>query len=143
MNTLRTRKDFLKMTGKASCALLFAGVASGVLESCATAKVYETKAENGKIKIALSEFAETNARVLRVEGLQYDVMVVKKQDGVFNALLMRCTHQDFNLSAGKSGLYCGLHGSAFDLDGKVKTGPATEPLKTLKVEQQSDYLIIS
>jgi nitrite reductase/ring-hydroxylating ferredoxin subunit len=143
MTTLRTRKDFLKMTGKASCALMLAGLTSSVLESCATAKVYHTKADNGKIKVALSEFTESNTRIVRVEGLQYDVMVVKKQDGAFNALLMRCSHQDFNLSAGKTGLYCGLHGSAFDLEGKVKTGPATEPLKKLNVEQQSDYIIIS
>lgn len=143
MKTVRTRKDFLKMTGKATCALLFTGMASGVLESCASAKVYHTKADNGKVKIALSEFAESNTRIVRIEGMQYDVMVVKKQDGGFNALLMRCTHQDFNLSAGKGTLFCGLHGSSFDLEGQVRTGPATDPLKKLAVEQQQDYLIIS
>jgi nitrite reductase/ring-hydroxylating ferredoxin subunit len=143
MKAAHSRKDFLKMTGKASCAVLFAGMAAGMLEGCGSVKVFNTKADNGKIKVALTEFAENPMRIVRVEGLQYDVMVSRKEDGTFTALVMRCTHQDFNLSAGKTRLYCGLHGSSFDLDGKVITGPASDPLKRLKVEQYNNHIIIS
>jgi nitrite reductase/ring-hydroxylating ferredoxin subunit len=138
-----TRKDFLKMTGKASCAMLLAGTAAGMLESCSAVKVYNTKADNGKVTIALAEFAESNTRIIRVEGLAYDMLVTKKADGTFTALLMKCTHQDFNLTAGRNGLYCGLHGSAFNLDGQVTNGPATGALRKFSVQQQDQYLIIS
>ncbi len=143
MKTQYTRKDFFKATGKASCALVLMGGVSSLVQSCSSIKVYPTKANNGKIMLPLTEFAQSSVSIVRVEGLQYDIMVSRKSDETFSAVLMRCSHQDWNLTANAKGLYCGLHGSAFDTDGNVKTGPATEPLKKFKIEQQDQYLIIS
>jgi nitrite reductase/ring-hydroxylating ferredoxin subunit len=137
-----SRKDFLKIGGKVSCAVLLAGTSTSVLESCSSVKVLPAKSENGKVKIPLSAFAETSMRIVRVEGLQYDVLVAKKPDDTYSAVLMRCSHQDWNLTANAKGLFCGLHGSTFDLNGAVKNGPATEALKVFKIEQLDNYLLI-
>lgn len=143
MKTHYSRKDFLKATGKVSCSLLLAGAVSSLVQSCSSLRVYATKASDGKIKVPLTVFAESNISIVRAEGLEYDIMVVKRTEALFSAVLMRCSHQDWNLTATDKGLYCGLHGSAFDIDGNVKTGPATEALRKFKTEQQDQYLIIS
>lgn len=138
-----TRKEFLVSTCKAGCGLLAGISLLGSLESCASVQVFKTQAEQGRIRVPLSEFAAGNMRVVRAGNLDYDIMVVKKADGHYNALYMRCTHQDWQLTANAKGLNCSLHGSAFDLEGNVTAGPATEPLKKLHVEQTETHLIIS
>jgi nitrite reductase/ring-hydroxylating ferredoxin subunit len=137
-----SRKDFLKVSGKVSCSVLLSGSAISALESCSGIKALPVTSDNGKIKVPLSEFAESNIRILRVAGLEYDMMVAKKTDGMYSAVLMRCSHQDWNLTANNKGLFCGLHGSSFTLDGQVTNGPATQPLKTFKTEQNDTYLLI-
>lgn len=138
------RKDFLVAAGKAGCAMLMAGVASSVMQSCSAAKVYTTTADSqGHVMLPVSAFTESSVRIVRVEKLAYDILVVKKSEEEYKALLMRCSHQDWALTANPRGLSCSLHGSTFDLDGKVTNGPASDPIKTLHVNKQNDQLIIS
>lgn len=138
------RKDFLVSAGKAGCAALVAGTFSSLLQSCAGAKVFVATADTeGKISVPLTIFAESHSRIIRVEKLAYDILLVKKTEEQYNALLMRCTHQDWGLTANARGLSCSLHGSTFDLDGQITNGPASDALKKFKVNKQNDQLIIS
>ncbi|MBC7425581.1 MAG: Rieske 2Fe-2S domain-containing protein, partial [Bacteroidia bacterium] len=59
------------------------------------------------------------------------------------ALVMKCTHQDWNLIVNPKGFNCSLHGSSFALDGSVTTGPPTDPLKKLTTTIKENQLIIS
>lgn len=130
--------------GKAGCAALVAGTFGSLVQSCASAKVFATKADQeGKIYVPLSAFNESSSRIIRVEKLAYDILVVKKSEEQYSAVLMRCTHQDWGLTANVKGLNCSLHGSTFDLDGQITNGPASEALKKFKVNKQNDQLIIS
>jgi Rieske Fe-S protein len=51
--------------------------------------------------------------------------------GVY-AMTLTCTHEGCDIgqngTVSAQGLRCGCHGSAFDVDGNVVTGPATAPL---------------
>jgi Rieske Fe-S protein len=139
-----SRKDFLVSAGKAGCAMLIAGAASSLLQACGSAAVLVANAnEKGQVSIPLSAFATGSTRIVRVEKLPYDILVVKKSEEEYQALLMRCTHQDWALTPNPKGLSCSLHGSTFDLNGNVTSGPAPESLKKLKVNKQNDQLIIS
>lgn len=57
-----------------------------------------------------------------------------------------CTHAGGPLCEGKIDKFtvvCPWHGSAFDCrDGKVTTGPATEPIKTYSVKEKNGKLFI-
>lgn len=144
MKQVFNRKEFLKSAGKASCALMAAGTVASLFESCATVPVIKVQPDTtGKIYLPLSEFADKPVRIVRTEKIPYDILVAKQPDGSFSAMLMRCTHQDWALTAGSKGLYCSLHGSAFDFTGKVTNGPALGPLKKFNVIQTSNQLIIS
>ena len=54
-------------------------------------------------------------------------------DNGFTALSLVCTHLGCTLESQSDGFACPCHGSRFDLLGKVKRGPASRPLVSLRV----------
>lgn len=81
------------------------------------------------LTVPASSFGEGKLLVVRAPGLDFDVLLVKKADNNYTALLMKCTHQDNPLTATSSGLFCPSHGSSFDLEGRVTKEPALAPLR--------------
>lgn len=114
------------------------------LAGCAVAKqsVYKAQILEKKIAVPRTLFAEKNIQVVEAPGWEYNILVVKEKDETYKALLMKCTHQGFRLTAGKSGLHCNLHGSTFDLEGHVTNGPAAKGLTTFPVIMEKDFLLI-
>jgi 3-phenylpropionate/trans-cinnamate dioxygenase ferredoxin subunit len=66
-------------------------------------------------------------------------IVVVNLDGQLHALEDRCSHEDFELSAGalhpaEGSIECVLHGARFDLrDGRALCAPAYEPVRKFPV----------
>lgn len=132
------RKEFLK----ASCSLIGLGVLAGLADGCTAYKVFKTTIADGKIIIPLSEFAVEEVRIVRVASLGYDVLVRKMGPSSYTALLLKCTHQDWNLKAGKNEIHCPSHGSVFDWMGHAKTGPATKRLQAFTTRIENNTLIL-
>ena len=132
------RKQFLKL----SCGALGLGLLGVVGSGCTAYKVYKTTASGGRFGIPLAEFAIDKVRLVRLPGSQYDILVRKLDNGTFKAVLLRCSHQDWAVAAGKSTINCTYHGSAFDLDGNVLTGPADKPLQTFATGIEGENLIV-
>ncbi len=130
MTTL-SRKAFLSNTCKAACVLAGGSAFLTLLEGCAPFKVYSTKTQDGILSVPLAEFATEKSRIVRDNNLDSDIFLSKTETG-YIAIKMKCTHQDWLLTATGSGFACSSHGSTFATDGKVTNGPATEPLKQLK-----------
>jgi len=69
-------------------------------------------------------------------------IVVFNLDGTLYALEDKCTHEDFELSAGsfaagESSVECVLHGARFDIrDGRALCAPAYEPVAKFPVRTQ-------
>jgi len=133
------RKDFLRT----SCSLIGLGVLAGLAESCSAYKVFKTKMADGKIAIPLSEFAVEEVRLIRIASLSYDILVRKMSPTSYSALLLKCTHEDWDLKAGKTEIHCTNHGSVFDWMGNVKTGPAATRLQSYKTRIENEFLILS
>ncbi|NBU93592.1 MAG: non-heme iron oxygenase ferredoxin subunit [Actinobacteria bacterium] len=74
------------------------------------------------------------------------VCVARVGDEVF-AVSDTCTHSDASLSEGEiSGfkIECWLHGAEFDLrNGAALTPPATQSLKSFKVQRNGNQVVIS
>jgi len=62
------------------------------------------------------------------------VMVSRDKEGLY-AISLICTHLGCIVSKHAERFDCPCHGSKFDLQGKVKTGPAPKALPWLKVSQ--------
>jgi cytochrome b6-f complex iron-sulfur subunit len=68
-----------------------------------------------------------------------DVPAVLIRDAMgFTALSLVCTHLGCTVERQADGFACPCHGSRFDLQGKVKRGPASKPLLSLRVENGPD-----
>lgn len=58
------------------------------------------------------------------------------------AMSLVCTHLGCTVTVTPEGMVCPCHGSRFDRQGKVLTGPAERPLPRLTVETEGDMLVV-
>jgi cytochrome b6-f complex iron-sulfur subunit len=68
------------------------------------------------------------------------VLIHKKNR--FTALSLVCTHLGCTVGVQPEGFACPCHGSRFNSDGHPVKGPATAPLKLLRVEQTAEGKLI-
>ena len=131
------RKTFCKL-----CLLAAAATVLPALESCTTTKVFKAIPVNNTVAVPLTLFETNSLNYVRLKGIYFDIAVQKKADSTFTALLMRCTHQDNQLTTTGNGFLCSLHGSIFDKEGQVKKGPADQPLLRYKAEVVGENVVI-
>ncbi len=140
---MNTRRDFLKKTCGLCIALGGVGFVSTLLESCATVPMVKATETNKKISIPLNSFNDKKPFVLiRVFSLENDILLYKKSENDFVAILMQCTHEKQPLSLSGTGLHCSAHGSSFDLEGNVTQSPALLPLKKYPATLSGEVIII-
>jgi len=135
------RREFIK-SACTLCAALSTGLLFETLSSCAPYQVYETIIDKSKIIVPLSLFAKTNIQIIRAKNLGYDVALHKEDDGIYSALLLRCTHAANPLKYTGNEFVCSLHGSTFNSEGKVLEGPATHSLRKMETIVSSDHITI-
>ncbi|MEV2224959.1 Rieske (2Fe-2S) protein [Nocardia vinacea] len=71
-----------------------------------------------------------------------DTVVTQPNPGNYQGFSVICTHQGCALNEIAGGtINCPCHGSKFNLDGSVATGPANEPLSRREVSVQGDWII--
>ena len=137
---MKTRRNFLKST----CTSCLGSVLFGwSLSACSSLPIYKTTASKGTLSIPLTSFEGSKLLVVRDTQLPYDILVVRKSDDDFEALYLKCTHQSNPLIVTGSGLHCPVHGSAFDLNGRVGHGPATNDLKTFDTAIENHQIIVN
>ena len=113
------------------------------LASCGTTqKGFKTTVADHKITVPLTLFDNGNTQIISPKNYEYEIAVQKGADNNFQALLLRCTHQNNQLVPTGTGYTCTLHGSQYDKQGKVKKGPAERPLPVLNTETTPLNLII-
>ena len=95
---------------------------------------YLTPVTSGKRRVLVSAAAADvppgGALVFRAERL-----VLMKDDTGFYALSLICTHLGCTVTVTEAALSCPCHGSRFDRQGKVLSGPAGNPLVKLKLAE--------
>jgi cytochrome b6-f complex iron-sulfur subunit len=138
------RRDFIKKGACGVCVALTSGfIASAVLSSCKTSLgVIKTSSTDNKVVIALTEFAQSNYKLIRVSNYNYDLAIQKLSDGTFETLVLECTHAGQPLTKTGNTYYCTLHGSQYSHEGKVMKGPAERDMKKLKTHVEDNNIII-
>ena len=138
------RREFIKQSCMLCASLVGISIVAGSLEGCAPLNYYKPVIENDTFTVPKSSFIEGSKLVIIKESnLEYNIALVKINDIQFRAFELKCTHQDNALIATESGFHCSLHGSSFDITGKVKTSPATANLKEFSVKNEGDNLLIN
>jgi cytochrome b6-f complex iron-sulfur subunit len=138
------RRDFIKKGACGVCAAITSGfIASALLSSCKTGLgVIKTSSTDNKVTIALSEFAQSDYKLIRVANYNYDLAIQKQKDGSFETLVLECTHAGQPLTKTGNTYYCTLHGSQFSHDGRVLKGPADRDMKKLKTSIDNNNIVI-
>lgn len=137
------RRAFIKASCGACLGIIGGSVLLSALQSCAPLPLLKSEPENGIISVPLSSFAEGQSLLMiNNPKMDHHILLVKKKDGTYNALYMQCSHQNQDLTANKSGLFCAAHGSAFDLDGNVTQAPADKPLRKFRTETDQTHIKI-
>lgn len=144
------RKDFLKICGGTCLGLV--GL-SAVLQSCGTAYYAQGTVANNKLQISKTDFIKTNKEktsvrkyvLVKPANSDFPIVVYRKNDTTFTALLLRCTHQSNELNVNGDILTCPAHGSEFSNTGEVIQGPAEQKLVSYPVttDEKNIYIQLS
>lgn len=69
-------------------------------------------------------------------------MVYRFSETDFKALLLRCTHQSYELNVSGDLISCAAHGSEFTNKGDVVQGPAEQSLKSFPITIDENNIYI-
>ena len=141
------RRNFIKQCGVLSVSCF--GLSS-LIESCTSTHHVQGIVNNNRLQINKSDFVvlkngKTNYRKYIVASLansDYPIVVYRFSENDFSALLLRCTHQSFELNINGDLLTCSAHGSEFGNKGDVIKGPAEQKLKSFLVTSDATTLYI-
>lgn len=143
-NTI-TRREFLESI---AVSLAVSVPLASSLSGCAVTGlvVYPHRIINGKISIAVADYAELNevggAIELNVERVPDPIVVVHKDVEEFIALSPICTHLGCTVRKEVLFFRCPCHGSTYTLEGTVVRGPAEKALLSYRTEFVDDNLVI-
>lgn len=141
------RKEFLKVCGGSCLGLI--GI-SLLNQSCTGTHYVQSVANNNQLPVSKTEFTKikknkTELRkyiVVKSDKLEQPIIVYRKADNSYEALLLRCTHQGIELNVNGDILTCSAHGSEFSNKGEVIQGPADQKLKSFLVSSDEKNIYI-
>jgi Rieske Fe-S protein len=82
------------------------------------------------------------ARLGSGEGFVLNGLFVTGTTSAPKALSLECPHLGCTVAPGPSGFACPCHGSRFDRDGRVVSGPASRSLAVAPVEKRGERWIV-
>jgi cytochrome b6-f complex iron-sulfur subunit len=139
-----TRRNFLGKILGAWSVVSAIPVGSAILQYLSPLKSNESPKESLRVA-AVHDIAAGSAKIVRFN--KEPVIVVHMGTGQFKAFSARCTHLGcivkYQTEDGPPHFHCNCHGSEFDMNGKIISGPASTPLTPLKVSLQESSIIVS
>jgi len=116
----------------------------GLVVSCTPSlPVYSLKISGNTIQVPVSAFESSNLALARDGQAAYDILVLKKTALMYDALFLRCPHDEAALKVTPEQIGCPQCGSVYDLEGVVKGGPSTKDLLHFPTEVNNNNGIIT
>ena len=135
------RRDFIEKSCSTCLGVLALGLVATLAQGCSSLPLTAATLEDNTLRVSLEKMLDSRVMIVRSQKIDSDILLVKN-DEVYTALRMVCSHQEQPLTATGSNLYCPSHGSTFDLDGNVTREPATTPLRKYRTEKINNEIII-
>lgn len=132
------RREFIWNLGFGSIGISIGGASILSLQYLKPNVLFEAPT---KFKAGRSEDFQPGTITLNVERKVY---IVRKREGSFYALSSVCTHLGCitNYQSAVKKIACPCHGSLFDLEGNVLSGPAPKSLKRILIEQNDRGVLV-
>ena len=136
--TCPNRRTFLKISGG---LVTLAG--AGGLSACGDEDDLDVLTSDMTISLAEhSALADQGQTAFIVAGLVCPIAVTRTGADAFAVTGTECNHQHCCVDRASDGWLCPCHGSAFELNGALKNGPATGPLTVYDYTVNGDTLTI-
>ena len=137
-----TRRKFLEQSGW----LVVAGTCGSLLpmlfQGCGPARLVQASVVDGKITVDRTLFTEPGFVLVQAERLQAPIYVGRTTNAPVSAVLMLCTHKGCVLEPAGNYLTCPCHGSEFSAAGKLIKEPALTDLKSYRITENEQHVII-
>lgn len=138
------RKEFLQQMGLTGAAIFTSYCLGGCTKDNSGGGGTTPPPANVDFTLSLADAA--NAALNNPGGFLYrnGIIVAKTLSGTFIAVSQACTHQGATVEyqASNNRLYCPAHGSLFQANGNVITGPASAPLRAYNTTLNGNNLRI-
>lgn len=140
----QNRRVFIQSASKICAFSLLTVTSSTFLHSCKTIKIVNASIENGNKFIINQNLLSQEQPFIKVRNLSipYDILVFLNDKKIYEAIYMKCSHQDNPVYFDGKQFNCPTHGSSFTKTGIVLNGPANQNLKNLRTETKNENLII-
>lgn len=140
----RDRREFLRACSSLLAGVTIIGIATPIFGGCEPSNIPTSPGaqptDNGNNNGGSTGTAfdvspltgDGQGLVTQIKGPDgYRIVIVRLSADEYTALSMRCTHEGCSVNPPSGGaITCSCHGSQFELNGTVKRGPATQPLKS-------------
>jgi nitrite reductase/ring-hydroxylating ferredoxin subunit len=133
------RRNFIKK----SCYLCASAAFTPFLSCSPSLPTYHVKFSGNTLQVPVVSFEESDILFVRDAKAAYDILLVRVSPLQYDAVYMRCSHGNFALGTSPAGLTCAAHGSVFDYDGTVRSGPADTGLLRFPTELNNDQGIVT
>ena len=140
----KDRREFIKNSCTLCAGVLGLSALLPTLQSCVSINTLQLEPINNSFQLPTTSFIENSkVVVIKHQSLAFPIAVVKVNPSSYRSFELKCTHQDNGLGVSNSGFFCSMHGSNFDLNGKVLTPPASRNLKEFTTQLSNDQIIVS
>mgnify|MGYP005989182507 CR=1 FL=1 len=142
------RKGFLKSCGYACVS----GVALATLfQGCGSSKTVNGILKESHLIVDLADFIQVKKGknsyrkylIVQNKAMNFPICLYRNGEKDYKALHLSCTHQGVELQVFGEQLVCPAHGSEFNKEGKVVTGPAFTDLRSFPVQVQENKIQIT
>ncbi len=130
---MASRRTFLRTACCSADATMYGGITLTTL-GCSNVPTVKPIVTNDGLLIPLETLIES-ASVIVKRGLKPPIVIHKNEESEYKALLLLCTHKACQPVVFEYSLDCPCHGSQFDFEGEVLTGPASTNLKSFPVNE--------
>jgi cytochrome b6-f complex iron-sulfur subunit len=141
------RKSFIRQIIIRGSAAVFLPVI--IIQACEKDDSVDEPNDPGNNNDLIIDLSDPKYAALLSAGGSYElteknIIVINKGNDTFVALSTICTHQGCGVEYNQASntLPCPCHGSVFNIDGSVKNGPASTPLKTYPASLDANKLVI-
>lgn len=118
-----------------------------VLAGCAAVTAVHITPVDGLLRLRLADhpgLAGPGGWLQVTPGTESEpIYILAGQDGAYQALSPRCTHQGCTVAVEGQVLVCPCHGSTYDRTGRVLRGPAERALRRYPIRRDGDALVVS
>lgn len=140
---MRTRREFVGQLPGAAAGVCLLGALPTLAGACASVPYVRAERVEGMLRVPFSALDADGRALVEAAGLDLPLFVRRIAGAPPLALSTRCMHRGCAVEPAADRLICPCHGSEYDLQGAVRSGPTELPLRRHAARESADAILIA